>query len=789
MDMSRSACAHCGLPLLGASDGRSEFCCAGCEGAANLLRGLGLERYYELRQIDPAIRPLKPQDTDTPKDLAAFVRDGGDGKKRLDLMVDGLHCAACVWLIESVLAREADIVSARVNLSTRRLSLVWRGTEDEAGRLVAKVERLGYQFMPFDAAKLEPRERQEERALLRALAVAGFAAANVMLLSVAVWAGAWEDMGEATRGLLHWVSALIAIPAIAYAGRPFFTALPIFFRHGRVSMDFPISLAILLTLAMSLFEAARGGAHVYFDSACALLFFLLIGRYLDRRARGRARSAVAHLLALGAGAVTILENGLRRLATLDSVRPGMTVLVAAGERIAVDGHVLHGTSELDSSLITGESLPRAVAPESPVFAGMVNLTAPLRLHTDAVGENTLLAEIVRLMEAAEQGRARFVALADRVAKLYAPAVHGLALATFLGWLLIAAADWQTALLNAVAVLIVTCPCALGLAVPMVQVIAAGRLLRRGIFLKSATALERLADVDMVVFDKTGTLTQGQLRLLPGAATKRDLARAASLAAASRHPLARALSAAAPDAPVADGVEEVAGQGLRATIDGQEWRLGNRAWCDVGDAETDTAPAPELWLRGGSEAALCFRFADELRPDAGETMATLKAHGMAVALLSGDHEAAVRDVAERLGIAQWQAACSPADKAARLGELAAAGHKVLMVGDGLNDAPALAAAYVSVSPASAAEVSQMAADAVFQGVRLQPIVELLDVAHRADRLVKQNFAFAFSYNAVTVPLAMLGLVTPLVAAAAMSCSSLLVIANALRLSGAGKRVRA
>ncbi|MBT3629196.1 MAG: HAD-IC family P-type ATPase, partial [Rhodospirillaceae bacterium] len=303
-----------------------------------------------------------------------------------------------------------------------------------------------------------------------------------------------------------------------------------------------------------------------------------------------------------------------------------------------------------------------------------------------------------------------------------------------------------------------------------------------------TALERLADVNMVVFDKTGTLTLGKLRLLPGAASEHDVRRAASLAAASRHPLARALSAAAPDAVVADGVEEIAGQGLRATIDGEEWRLGNRTWCGVADAEADSAPDPELWLQGGG-AALCFRFADELRPDAIEILAALKERGIALALLSGDHKAAVGDVARRLGIDQWQAECSPADKAARLAELAGAGRKVLMVGDGLNDAPALAAAHVSASPASAAEVSQMAADAVFQGARLQPVIELLDVAERADRLVKQNFAFAFSYNAVTVPLAMLGFVTPLIAAAAMSCSSLLVIANALRLSRAAGRASA
>jgi Cu2+-exporting ATPase len=789
MDAYRKGCAHCGLPVPAQSGGGADYCCAGCEAAYLLLSDLGLERYYDLREIDPRARPLKPDEEARPKNFGAFAQPGKGDTQRLDLMVDGLQCAACVWLIENVLAREPGVESARVNLSTRRLALIWRGDVSLAEGYVAKLEGLGYQFMPFDAARLETGEAREERMLLRAMAVAGFAAGNVMLLSVAVWAGAWEDMGEATRGLMHWISALIAVPAVAYAGRPFFRAVPAFLAHRRVTMDLPISLAVILTLAMSLFEAARGGAHVYFDSACALLFFLLIGRYLDRRARGRARAAVAHLLALGAGAVTVLENGLRRLAPIEEVRPGMTVLVAAGENIAVDGEVSHGISDLDTSLITGESLPRAVAPKSRVFAGMINLTAPLRLTADAVGEKTLLAEIVRLMELAEQGRARFVAIADRVARLYTPAVHGLALGTFLGWLLVAGAGWQVALLNAVAVLIVTCPCALGLAVPMVQVIAAGRLLRRGIFLKSATALERLAEVDMVVFDKTGTLTLGRLRLLPGEADERDLARAAALAGASRHPLARALAAAVPRVPVAEDVAEFPGQGLSALIDGMEWRLGNRAWCGVSVGAVDAAPEPELWLKGADGDPVRFAFADELRPDAAEAIAGLRARGLEVALLSGDHEAAVGDVAARLGIVDWQASCRPDDKARRLADLARSGRKVMMVGDGLNDAPALAAAHVSASPSGAAELSQMAADAVFQGERLAPVIELLDVARRADRLVKQNITLAFSYNAITVPLAMLGFVTPLIAAAAMSCSSLVVIANALRLARAARSAAA
>jgi Cu2+-exporting ATPase len=420
-----------------------------------------------------------------------------------------------------------------------------------------------------------------------------------------------------------------------------------------------------------------------------------------------------------------------------------------------------------------------------VFAGTLNLAAPLSLQVTAVGAHTLLAEIVRLMELAEQRGARYVALADRVARLYAPAVHGLALVTFLGWVGLTDTPWQTALLTAVAVLIITCPCALGLAVPAVQVIASGRLLDRGILLKSATALERLAAVDTVVFDKTGTLTEGRPELRREGLDPDALARAAALAAASRHPLARALVRAAPEVPAAAGVRELPGRGLGLATAAGEVRLGSRRWCGL--AEDDGAEGPELWLTAPGRRPQRFAFADRTRPDAAAVIAALGRRGLSVELLSGDRAGPVARVAEELGIATWRAACGPADKVAHLEALRARGRRVLMVGDGLNDAPALAAAAVSLSPATAIDISQTAADAVFQGRSLAPVSELLSVARRAELLVRQNLWLAFGYNALTVPLAMAGLVTPLIAAAAMSASSLLVIGNALRL-GAGRRAR-
>ena len=773
------ACRHCGESLgLGAAEG---FCCPGCAAAYETVRGLGLESYYRRRVLDPATRAIRPDGLSPRFDFTSYVATLPDGTSSLTLAIDGLHCAACVWLIESVLSRLPGVVSGRVNMTTRRLRLLWRTGETDPQELVARIVALGYRLTPFDEAAADDKGAARLRGLLRAMAVAGFAAGNIMLLSVSVWAGHAQDMGPATRDLMHWISALIAVPAIAYAGQPFFRPAIAALSAGRVNMDVPISLAVILATGMSLLQTATSQPHAWFDSAITLLFFLLAGRYLDARSRGRARGVAANLLALRVRAVTVVEagGGMRVIAPTE-VKAGMTVMVAAGERIPVDGAIASGASDIDTAAITGESIPCPARSGDRVMAGTVNLTGPLRIVVESVGENTTLAEILRLVETAEQGRARYVALADRVARLYAPAVHSLALVAFIGWLL-SGAGWQAALLTAIAVLIITCPCALALAVPAVQVTAAGRLLQGGILVKSETALERLAEADTVVFDKTGTLTEGHPILLrDGNWSEEDLAEAAALAAASRHPLARALAAATPDVRPAEAVEEIPGSGLRLG----SVRLGSRDWCGAGPAEE--AGGPELWFARPGMPVLRFAFRNEPRRDAEEVVAALQRMGYRVELLSGDRTTVAGAMAGRLGIAHWRGACTPAAKAGRLRELTAAGHRVCMVGDGLNDAPALRLAHVSLSPAEAMEIAQNAADAVFQGDRLHPVLELLTVARRARRLVLQNLGLAFAYNAVTIPLAMAGLVTPLIAALAMSGSSILVVGNALRLGRAPRR---
>ncbi|KAB2913362.1 MAG: metal-transporting ATPase [Hyphomicrobiaceae bacterium] len=698
------------------------------------------------------------------------------------LVVENMHCGGCMRKVEQALCAVDGVAAARANLAAKRVTVSHRSKG--AGRTEAFVDALA--AAGFKAAELPEEDdsaaSNADRDFLRRVGVAGFAAANIMLLSVSVWSGAAGDMERSVQSLFHWLSALIALPTVAYAGRPFFRSAVQALKAGRLNMDVPISLGVTLATAMSLYQTLRGSEQVYFDAAVALLFFLLLGRFLDQRMRTRVAGAAGNLLGLRASTATVLgADGSSERLPARALTPGMRMLVAAGERIAADGRVLEGASEVDESLITGEASPASVSPGRQVFAGTVNLGAPLVVEAIATDQNTLLAEIARLMAAAQQSRGRYVRLADRAASFYAPAVHVLGLATFLGWL-VTGHGWEQALTVAIAVLIITCPCALALAVPAVQVAATGRLFGRGVLVKAADGLERLAEADMVVFDKTGTLSLGEPHMLPLAPHDAPLlARAATLASASRHPYARAVVSAARERGLAVfppvEVAETAGAGLaRMTPEGEE-RLGSGRWCGVSGPAGESAT---LWYRAPSGKVVPFRFEDRLRPDARDVVQQLRRSGYAVELLSGDRMTAVEAAAKEVGISVWRGRQGPAEKIAHLEGLKADGRKVIMVGDGLNDAPALAAAHASVSPSTAADVSQTAADAIFQGERLGSVVEVLAVAKAARKLALQNFAIAVAYNVMFVPLAVAGLATPLIAAIAMSTSSILVTANAVRL---------
>ena len=692
-------------------------------------------------------------------------------------IVEGMHCAGCIARIEGALSKLAGVASARVNFGAH--SVLVRHAADVSPDVAEQtIAALGFAVHPARANEAVSAHGETAR-LTKALAVAGFAAMNVMLLSVSVWSGAEGS----TRDLFHWLSALIALPAISYAGRPFFGSAWRALKHGTTNMDVPISIGVVLTVAMSLYETATHGEHAYFDGALMLLFFLLAGRLLDSAMRARAEDGVAALLRRVPGEVLVLRpDGGTETRLASEIAPGMRVLIAAGDRIGVDGIIEAGQAHIDRSLVSGESIPEPMAPGDLVLAGTICLDAPLTVRVTAVGTDTVIADIARLMETAGQSKSRYVRIADRASRLYAPAVHSLAALSFAGWMLAGAGLHQSVII-AVAVLIITCPCALGLAVPIAQVVAAGALMRAGVLIKDGSALERLAEADGVLLDKTGTITLARLAVTDGLPDDAgDRAALMALAQASRHPLSVAIRTALNGVDPADAtaVTEQPGLGVEAMIGGEIARLGRADWLETQPTGAQLVSV----FRWGSGPARVISFSDQLRADAPAAIARLKAMGFAPVMLSGDRPAPVCALATQLGI-MGVARLSPADKVAFIDRQAALGKRMLMVGDGLNDGPALRRAHVAMAPATASDVGQLAADLVFFGDRLESVPIAIAAARRTMAVVRQNFVLAIGYNLLAVPLAMAGMVTPLVAALAMSGSSLAVVANALRLRRAAQ----
>ena len=737
--------------------------------------------------------------------LPAFVEPASAAEMRAEICVDpsgtgsirfavaNLRCGGCVATIERVLGARADVMVARVNLTLRQLVITLPQPETDLGPIIEALAALGFPVTPvssLDGSGVNAGDADEagiSQGLIRALAVAGFGAANIMALSVGSWAGA----DGALRTTFHWLSAAIAVPVVIYAGRPFFASAWTALRGWRVNMDVPIALAVGLTLLLSLFETISGGEHVFFDAAVSLLFFLLVGRTLDHLMRDRARSAVTGLVRLAPrGASVCQPDGSLAWTPIAGVRPGDVLAIAPGARVPVDCCIMEGTTDLDRSLVTGESVSVAARPGDTLEAGTLNLTGTIAARVLRPASQSFLAQIIAMQGAAENGRGRYMRIADRMARLYAPAVHLAALMTFSGWLVATDGDWRRALFVAISVLIITCPCALGLAVPVAHVVAAGRLLRMGVLMKDGSALERLAEIDSAVFDKTGTLTTGTPVIADVSIGKADREGTLALARASGHPAARAIarylegpvvtaSGPATADAVAD-IEEVPGNGVEGFVGGRRARLGRAAW--VGEIAMVPAgmDGPVFGFQG--QPAVAFALLETLRPGALKAVRIFQAGGIPVAILSGDAQARVVRVAAALHIADVTTETSPADKIAWLESRRHAGRRVLMVGDGLNDAPALAAAHVSMAPASASDAGRTAADFIVLRDGFDGIPQAWHTARDTAKIVRQNFIAAFGYNIITIPLAVAGMVTPLMAAVAMSASSIIVVANALRLNG-------
>lgn len=685
----------------------------------------------------------------------------------LTFALDGVSCAGCVSKIERHLEKRQGVILARGNATARRIRLVWDPATETADTLIDQIRTLGYDALPFhpgDATAQDP-------SLLPQLGLAGFAMMNIMAISFAVWAGVATDMGPGSMQFLHWISAALATPVVMYAGAVFYAPAIRAIRHGQMTMDTPIAIAILVTYAASVFETVRGTHHVYFDAVTALIFFLLIGRVIERALKRRSGDAAENLRNLmQIDALRELPDGTYDRLAANELTPDDIIIVETGERVPADGVLLSDHAQVDESAITGETLPRDVVNAEAITAGAIVFAGPVRLRVTHVGEDAQIGKIAQMISDAAAHKGPMQRRADQFARSYIPLVLGGGALGFFIWYVVLGASFADALMIAVAVLVVTCPCAAGLATPAVSARAVNVLMASGIVVKSGDALERLSDIDSVVADKTGTLSTPLPQLQPSDDTIRK--QAATLAIGSSHPLAKMLCADLHVTPAA-GINEIPGRGIVAANGA---RLGSASFVGA----DHIADHPTLWYRTPEGQLHCFDFEETPRDDLDRLIQDLCAQDLPLTLLSGDSHAAVTAFAQQHGIKQWHAAASPQDKLALLQERLAAGEKPLMFGDGINDAPALQTAYVSVSFASATEVAQVAADIVFAKPDLLLLRRAIATARTARHLIEQNLWFSAAYNVVTVPLALAGLLTPLLAAALMSASSIVVLANGLRL---------
>lgn len=760
-----NACQHCGLP---SPDGR--FCCPGCAAVYSFIHQAGLGDYYRLRPEAPGRAVEDDQASGAmyrdPEVAASFTFEG-----RFYCLLDGLHCAACAWLVER--AVEGLVEEVSVNYSTQRLT--FKARPDALSKVVDRVHQLGYRAIPYDPNRQERPRARADRMLLLRLGVAACAAGNVMLAALALYSGADEDV--AFRPLFHSLSLGLTIPVVTFSAWPFYRGARNALRQRQLTTDVSITLGLSIVFLYSLVATALGSQHVYFDTASMFVFVLLCGRLLESAARSKAGSSIERLLTLSARTALRWNGHEYEEVATDRLTVGDRVEVKPGCRVPADGVILSGQSFLDESHLTGESQPRSAGPGKPVYGGSLVVDGRLEISLTQTGGSSLLAQVARLVESAQCTPAPIQKVADKVARYLLPLILVLSSVTFLwgwsqGW------PWSATLDRALAVLIITCPCALGIATPLVVSVATGVAARRGVLFRDGLALETARQVTDVVLDKTGTLTVGELQLCKFAGEPRWLQWATSLETRCNHPLARAFRQAYPG-PLfeVEDVRQVPGQGVIGRIEGTPVRLGRASFLGRPELDAD-AEGTSVWLEAAGQVVARFSFQDSIRPEAAAFLQQLRASGTRLWLASGDRHAVVADVAAQLGIANVRAECMPVDKVQLVEDIQAGGGIVAFIGDGINDAPALRKANLGITVANGSELSWETADVVLLRPGLQPASLALDIARAAWRHLLINLGLAFLYNAVAIPAAMLGYVTPLWAAVAMPLSSLLVVGQSL-----------
>ena len=786
--------------------GNHEFCCFGCQTVCESIHNAGLENFYHKTPEGETLSPPP----ELPTEIAAYDLDeiqsdyiiAHDENRTINLLVDGIHCAACVWLIEHSLAKQKGVVLAEVNLTSKRLRLQWDNNATALSEILQALGNIGYAAVPFDPNTAEGALAKRHRSLLYRMAFSGFAMMNLMWISIALYSGANE--GE-FKNWFHWISFFIATPTLFYAGYPFLRNAIIGLRQRYLTMDLPIAIGATATYAYSSYITFTGSLRgdVYFDTVVNFLFVILVGRYLEAVSKRQALSATTRLLELQPKLATVIIDGQAKVTPIRAVNVGDHVLVKPGEKVPVDGVIVDGQSAVDESMLTGESLPVAKGLEDTVVAGSVNGEGAFTVKAQHILRNTALSKIVTLMEDAQASKAPIQCTADKIVPWFVVITLTLATLTFFYW---NQYDFEQALLAATSVLIITCPCAFGLATPMSVAVATGVGAKEGILIKQGASLEYLSKVEHFVFDKTGTLTQGILQLttietLDTYSPNEVLALAASVEQYSEHGIAQAILSAASEAglklqSVLDFISSP-GQGVQGIVGDKMIRIGTKSWLEKqGCIEKNSwvNRAMELELKGiscvfvviGNEVASILGVADKLRPDALSTVESLQNQDVGITILSGDKQTVVEAITAGFGDVERQAEVLPQDKREVVRELQQQGIVVAMIGDGVNDSPALIQAEVGIALASGTDVSIESADIVILKNELNKVVQARELARLTLRTIKQNIVLSITYNIIMVPLAMMSLVSPLVAALTMPISSLLVIGNAARIKRFLKR---
>lgn len=795
-------CAHCGLPvpvgLLRPADSE-QFCCAGCETARRVIRAGGLEQFYIVRErlggaAAPATAVVEEWGAlDDPHFLSTRCRALAGGRMAADLYVENVHCGACVWLLERTPSICAGVEEVRVDLGRGMLHIVWRPAATSLSRLAGVIASLGYRVHAARGEERRRLRRREDRAMLVRVGVAGAIAGNVMLASISIYAGGASGIDPAHVALFRWVCAALGTLTVCWPGASFFRGAIAGLRARRLNMDAPIAVGLVVGLTYGLANTFRGSGEIYFDTLATLVFLLLLGRWLQRQQQRRATDALESLHALTPLFARVIgDDGGARTVPVESLAVGSLVEVGANESVPVDGDIVRGSSDLNESFLTGEAEPVAVTPGRRVFAGSVNLTAPIRVVALATGEATRAGRIMRLVEESAAARAPIVRLADRIAGVFVGVVLNLAAATAALWLVI---DPSRAVDNAAALLIVTCPCALGMATPLSVIAALGRAARRGILIKGGESLEALAHPGTLFVDKTGTLTEGRMTVRRWKGPEGLAPLVGALEYGCAHPIARALAAYAPGAPEeVDWVRHRVGGGVEGRVGGRDVVVGSRgfveaatgpgaAWLDRFESECAAEGLTPVFIGADGEVAAGAGLGDRLRAGARETLDELRSLGWDVHILSGDHAGVVERAASMLGIdrRRCMARLSPEEKLAIVQKAVAEGGRgpIVMVGDGVNDAAALAAATVGVAVSGGAEASLHAAGVYLAGEGLAPLAELLQGARRTMAVIRLALGASLLYNVGVVILAMSGQLSPLIAAALMPLSSLTVISIAFR----------